>query len=160
MPSRPGRSAEFDRDLLAAAPKVRSYARHLAGQDAEDLIQDALVKALASADRFEPETQMAGWLRTVVRNAHLDDRRKAWRASPLEDAHAASLPAPGDQHTRLELAEVLAAIPHLPEGQRPLMEGAMLGYGMEELAAKRGCALGTVRSQLFNARTALRQKFG
>lgn len=150
----------FADELLGALPKVRPYAARLAGQDADDLMQEAVARALAARSRFAPETQMAAWLRTIVHNTHASERRKAWRYAALDPAAAEAIPAREDAQERLELVEVLAAIQALPDGQRPILEAAMLGYSVEEAAQRRGCAVATAKNQLLRGRATLRERFG
>jgi RNA polymerase sigma-70 factor (ECF subfamily) len=111
-------------------------------------------------DRFEADTHMAAWLRTVMRNTYLDGQRQAWRRVDLDEAVFEAIPAPPSQEARVELAEVLTAIRALPDGRGSLVEGAMLGYGMKALAQAQGRPAGTVRRQLSEARRSLRGWFG
>ena len=67
----------FRRDILAALPRLRAFARSLAysGAEADDLLQATVMRALAAEDRFEPGTNLMGWLYTIMRNVHTSELR-------------------------------------------------------------------------------------
>ena len=73
-------------ELPGTVPALLAYARMLAGdeQDARDLVQDTLVRALESADRFDGRSSLVGWLRRILHNRWIDLVR-ARREDPRDD---------------------------------------------------------------------------
>src|SRR3984893_10300450 len=72
--------------MLAAVPSLRAFAISLCGNvdRADDLVQEALLRALANLDSFEPGTNMSAWLFTILRNLFRSEYRK--RRREVEDA--------------------------------------------------------------------------
>ena len=67
----PAQKADFKRELTEVVPHLRAFARGLCGRPAmaDDLVQEALLKAWAAQDRFEPGTSMRAWTFVILRNA-------------------------------------------------------------------------------------------
>ncbi len=98
-----------ERDImLAAVPHLRAFAMSLSGNvdRADDLVQETLLRAMANINSFEPGTNMAGWLFTILRNQFRSEYRK--RRREVEDPDGSYLDsltsAPGQQ-ARLEFKE-------------------------------------------------------
>ena len=68
-----------EEDLLACIPHLRAYARFLTGnrERADDLVQDALLRALTAAHQFEPGTNLKAWIFTILRNLFYNEIRKS-----------------------------------------------------------------------------------
>src|ERR1700739_1339986 len=113
------RAAEvaFARSLELELPFLRRNARRWqrAHADAEDLVQDTLVRALASAHLWEPGTNLRAWLVTIMRNQFFTSVVQSGRASALHAAvQCHELPARAGQEVRLELRDLGSAIRRLP----------------------------------------------
>jgi RNA polymerase sigma-70 factor, ECF subfamily len=142
--------------MLAAVPGLRAFAISLCGDvvRADDLVQEALVRALANIDSFEPGTNMSAWLMTILRNQFRSEYRK--RRRQVEDATGSysdrlrSLP---EQEGHVEISEFQVALTKLPVEQREalVLIGA-LGFSHEEVASICGCAIGTIKSRVNRAR--------
>ena len=144
--------------MLAAVPSLRAFAISLCGNvdRADDLVQEALLRALANLDSFEPGTNMSAWLFTILRNLFRSEYRK--RRREVEDAdgsYAESLTSLPDQTSHLEMDEFRKALELLPTDQREslILVGAS-GFSYEEAAGICGCAVGTIKSRVNRARTA------
>jgi RNA polymerase sigma-70 factor, ECF subfamily len=142
--------------MLAAVPGLRAFAISLCGDAvrADDLVQEALVRALANINSFEPGTNMSAWLMTILRNQFRSEYRK--RRRQVEDAtgsYAERLRSLPEQEGRVEISEFHAALKKLPIEQREalVLVGA-LGYSHEEVASICGCAIGTIKSRVNRAR--------
>lgn len=151
--------ADFERDLIALIPHMRAFARSLCGDpsQADDLAQDALAKALKNRDSYQMGTNMKAWLFMILRNQFYSEKRRSWRATSLDPEVAeATLVANDDPDSTLELDDVRQALQMLPDSQREalVMVGAG-GLSYEEAAAVIGIAIGTVKSRVSRARTAL-----
>jgi RNA polymerase sigma-70 factor (ECF subfamily) len=146
-------------DILAAVPSLRAFAVSLSGNvdRADDLVQAALVRALANIDRFQPGTNLNAWLFTILRNHFRSEYRK--RRREVEDGdghHTASLTSHPAQIGHMEFKDLKDALGELPDDQREaiILVGAS-GFSYEEAAEICGCAVGTVKSRVSRARTRL-----
>lgn len=151
--------ADFKRDLAAVVPHLRAFARGLCGRAdmADDLVQEALLKAWAAQDRFEPGTSMRAWTFVILRNAYLTDmRRNRFRGEYDEGVAERILTAPAGQEEPIHLADLHRALLTLPPERREalLLVGAG-GFSYEEAAEICGCAVGTIKSRVGRARAAL-----
>ncbi|HEY4134878.1 MAG TPA: sigma-70 family RNA polymerase sigma factor [Alphaproteobacteria bacterium] len=147
-------------DLIPEIPYLRRYARALTrnAADADDLVQTALMRAIANIDQFQPDTNLRGWLMKIVHNVFIDGTRKAKRARDNEDGVIDSQRtyAPADQIDNLAVGDLQKALDRLPEEQRiTLVLVALEDMTYEEAAAVTGVPVGTVRSRLSRARHAL-----
>ena len=127
--------------------------------DAEDLVQDTVVQALANAHLWQPGTDLRAWLYTIMRNRFLAGVNKSARSAsalkeiaepgPTSTAHASEL--------RLLLRDLGAALRRLSSNQR----SAVLLIGVEgksyaEAAQSMGTSVGAVRSHLSRGRDRLK----
>lgn len=152
-------SKGFKSDMLAVIPNLRAFALSLTGtQDrADDLVQEALVKAWHKQDSFEPGTNIRAWLFTILRNEFYSQMRKAGREiSDAEGALTDSMAVHPGQLGRLDLADMREALQKLPDDQREaiILIGAS-GMSYEEAAEICGCAVGTIKSRVSRARSRL-----
>jgi len=145
--------------ILAAIPRLRAFAMSLSGNvdRSDDLVQDALVRALANINSFRPGTNLNAWLFTILRNNFRSEYRR--RRREVEDAdggYVESLKSQPEQIGRLEFAELIVALGRLPDDQREalLLVGAS-GFSYEEAAEICGCAVGTIKSRTNRARSRL-----
>ncbi|MBI1649240.1 RNA polymerase subunit sigma [Hyphomicrobium sulfonivorans] len=140
---------------------MRAFAISLCGNRdrADDLVQEALVKAWNHLDSFEEGTNLKAWLFTILRNAYFSELRKTKREiADSEGYHAAKLSAPPEQQGHLDLLDLNNALTKLPADQREalILVGAE-GFSYEDAAAVAGCAVGTVKSRVNRARTRLNE---
>jgi RNA polymerase sigma-70 factor (ECF subfamily) len=146
-------------EIMGAVPGLRAFAISLCGNvdRADDLVQEALLRALANIHSFQPGTNMSAWLFTILRNHFRSEYRKRRREVEDADGHyAESLTSHPEQHGQLEMTEFREALAKLPEEQREalILVGAS-GFSYEEAAEICGCAIGTVKSRVNRARTRL-----
>ena len=95
--------------MLAAVPSLRAFAISLSGNvdRADDLVQEALLRAWANLDSFEPGTNMSAWLFTILRNLFRSEYRKRRReVEDAEGSYAETLTTLPDQNSRLEIAGI------------------------------------------------------
>lgn len=152
-------------ELVALLPRLRRFARALSRSvdDADDLVQDACERALASLDRFEPGTRLDSWVLKILQNRWLDRCRAATvrgPALPLEDAvEAVGGDGRRDGEARLELAAVSRALAELPEEQRLVLVAVCVdGLSYKEAAELLEVPIGTVMSRLARARRRLHER--
>ncbi len=151
--------ADFKRELTEVVPHLRAFARGLCGRPdmADDLVQEALMKAWAAQERFQPGTSMRAWTFVILRNAYLTDmRRNRFRGEYDENVAERILTAPAGQEEPIHLSDMHRALLTLPPERREalLLVGAG-GFSYEEAATICGCAVGTIKSRVGRARATL-----
>ena len=165
---------EFETEVLVHLDALYAVALRLirSPTDAEDLVQDTLVRALRARTQFEPGTNMRAWLLRILTNAFINRYRRGGLersildgpdADPLTDGwvSSATLAAMRDPESIalrpvLE-AEITHAIDTLPEDFRLavlLSDVEELSY--KEIAEVMGCPIGTVMSRLHRGRRLLK----
>ncbi len=141
---------------------MRRYALVLTrnAHDAEDLVQDALTRAIAAADTWQPGGDLRVWLFRILHNAFISDMRK----KKVRREARLDLPEPvveENQTKRLEVQQVLTALNQLPEPQRqPIVLVALEEMSYADAAKSLGIPIGTFMSRLGRGRKALRQLLG
>jgi RNA polymerase sigma-70 factor (ECF subfamily) len=177
--TRPGRGVgtgpEFEDLVRKYLDSLYNYALVLTRQaeDAEDLLQESLVRAYQGFDTFDPSLNFKPWIFTIMRNVQIDRHRRR-RVRPTEeplggdeDAGPAvpmegplySIPfAPEDILLRRETVEqVREAIRRLPAPLREIVELRDIeGLSYREIATIVSRPIGTVMSRLFRGRNLLR----
>src|SRR5262249_42000422 len=143
----------------ALIPHVRAFARTLAGDpaSADDLAQDALMKAWDARRSYQMGTNMKAWAFMILRNQFYSEKRRSWRQTQLDPEVAERTRiAVDDPEPPVALDELRQALATLPAEQREalILVGAG-GFAYEEAAAICGCAVGTVKSRVSRARRAL-----
>ena len=154
-----GAEAEFKRDLVALIPHLRAFARTLCGDPvaADDLAQDAVMKAWDARSSYQMGTNMKAWTFMILRNQFYSEKRRSWRQTQLDqEAAERTLVATDDPSSPLALDELRQALVMLPTEQREalILVGAG-GFAYEEAAEICRCAVGTVKSRVSRARRAL-----
>lgn len=157
------RLSRFGSELEVHIASLRRYARALLRNpvDAEDLVQEALVRAVSRADSFQAGTNLRAWLFTILHNVHVNQVR-ARAARPDEvpvEAVESRLTTPPRQEERVEVREMMRAVDALPDEQRQvLLLVALEGLKYDEVAEALGIPIGTVMSRLSRGREAVRAK--
>lgn len=151
-----------DFDLQPHLDALRRYARVLtrAGQEADDLVQGALLKAYERRASFRSGSSLRVWLMSILHN-HFIDQLRSKRASMAREQAWAEL-NPGfstpDSEQAVRLAQLRLAFLDLPPDQREALHlVAMEGLSIAEAAAVLQIPPGTVMSRLGRARMALRR---
>lgn len=155
-------SIRFGMDILACLPRVRAFARSLGRNHAEadDLVQATVLRALAARDRFEPGTNLMGWLYTILRNIHTSElRARSVRLhQDLDSTPDHVLQRPATQLQAIEHRELRVALKSVPLKQREaLILVVMVGCSYEEAAAICSCEVGTIKSRVNRAKGRIAQ---
>jgi RNA polymerase sigma-70 factor (ECF subfamily) len=151
--------AAFKVQLVALIPHLRAFARSLTGDAtaADDLAQDAMMKAWDARASFQMGTNMKAWTFMILRNQFYSERRRSWRTSQLDQETAErTLVAVDNPEAQVALDELRQGLAMLPAEQREalILVGAG-GFAYDEAADICGCAVGTVKSRVSRARRAL-----
>ncbi|GJD52495.1 hypothetical protein OPKNFCMD_5261 [Methylobacterium crusticola] len=160
----PSTTSSFREELLAAVPALRTFAMSLThdAAQADDQVQDALLRAWQNQHRFQPGSHLMAWLFTILRNNFYTQYRKRRReVQDADSAAAGQLTALASQEDGLELRALWARLRDLPPPQREalLLVGAH-GLTYEAAAEVMGCQVGTVKSRVSRARATLAAAMG
>jgi RNA polymerase sigma-70 factor (ECF subfamily) len=150
--------------IVALLPRLRRFARTLTRhrEDADDLVQLALERALSRLAQWRPEERLDGWLFGIVRNAWIDEvrTRQRWNrvVAPGEEAAAVGDTAAESIADRLSIEAALAG---LPEEQRSAVALVLIeGLSYKEAAHVLDVPIGTLTSRLARARETLQSVLG
>jgi len=153
-----------DTNIVDLIPALRAFARSFCSEpsDADDLVQETLMKGLANLDKYERGTRMKSWLFTIMRNSFYTRVKARTRESPgLIDCASGRPVTEATQEWSVRGKEVHEAINRLPLSKREvLMLIGVLGVSYEEAAEICGCAVGTVKSRLNRARASILEDLG
>lgn len=151
--------AEFKSLLVETIPHLRAFGYSLCGRMdlADDLVQDAMLKAWGARKRFRAGTSMKAWTFVILRNGYISQMRRNKFSAPYDEFMAErTLAAPAEQQASLHLADVHKALLDLNQDQREaiILVGAG-GFSYEEAAEICDCAVGTMKSRVSRARANL-----
>jgi RNA polymerase sigma-70 factor (ECF subfamily) len=151
----------FQDQVVALIPRLRAYAMSLSGSSAEadDIVQDALMRAWRFRDGYQMGTNLRAWLYRIVRNAfytHVSKRRDT--VEDVDGRWAATLSCKPDQEWRMQYVDMLRALQRLsPDARDALLLVVSSGMSYQEAADICGCAVGTMKSRVNRARARLAQ---
>jgi RNA polymerase sigma-70 factor (ECF subfamily) len=152
-------SDPFKDQVIALIPPLRGYAMSLTGcsADADDLVQDALMRAWRSRAGFEMGTNLKAWMFKIVRNTFYTSMAKRRRTvQDVDGKLAAKMACSPEQEWRVQYGELLAAMDRLtPDAREALLLVVASGLSYEEAAEVCGCAVGTLKSRVNRARERL-----
>ena len=150
--------------IIGHLPAMRAFAISLTRNAtlADDIVQDAVIKAWTNFNQFQPGTNLRAWLFTILRNVLYSHYRKHTReVEDVDGVMAAKLAVKPAHDGRIMLDEVQRAFVHLPVEQREvlILVGAS-GFSYEEAAEMCGVSLGTIKSRMARGRRALATLLG
>ena len=160
----PERAKEFRDGLIREMRDLRAFAVSLSGSfhQADDLLQETLLKAWSNSGSFIPGTNMRAWLVTILRNTYYSQYRKRGREVPDTDGvYSSRLATPPNQESAVDMADFQIALAKLaPEHRDVLLMVGASGLSYEETAEICGVAIGTIKSRLNRARARLADLLG
>ena len=133
-------TSDWRNDVVAMIPALRAFAWSLShnASDADDLVQDTLIKAWTNRDKFEPGTNLRAWLFTILRNTYYTNVVRRRREVRDEDGvHAANLTSPASQESSVASARMLIS--------RLRARPRFLGGILRPSASRRGASSGGKR---------------
>lgn len=150
---------EFKAEMTALLPNLRAFARSLCGNAdwADDLVQEAIMRAWANRTSYEPGTNMKAWLFTILRNYFFNEVRKKKRFVQMDqENNARETGMHESQPSRMHLRDLVRELGKLPADQREaLILTSVDGFSYEEAAEICDCAVGTIKSRVARARREL-----
>jgi len=152
---------EFSHQIISHEPGLALLTKRFT-QDAEyskDLVQETILKALTNRNKFRDNTNLKGWLFTILRNTFINNYRKGRSFQKVNseasdffiyneiDLHTFNKP---DKYA--EYQELLALVKQLPDNLREPFEMHYEGYKYHEISEKLEIPIGTVKNRIFQAR--------
>ncbi len=166
----PDGKSNFESEALVHLDTLYNVALRLAGSaaDAEDLVQETVLKAYRSWDKYQPGTNCRAWLVTILRNTFINQFRKQSKKpatvhfESVEDVSVfesiRELDPAGEFFHEIVDDEVTRAIQELPEDFRvPVVLSDVEGLSYGEIAEILDVPVGTVKSRLFRGRRRLQR---
>lgn len=153
------REAEFEALLLAQVASLRRYATRLTRSptDADDLLQDTLLRCWRARSRFVAGTNIGAWARTVLRNAFLSGVRGRAIEVSIADDHLARLrPVNAAQEAAIELGDAYRALGQVAEPHRSALALAIDGVSVDDAARRLDVPANTYKSWVHRGRARLR----
>jgi RNA polymerase sigma-70 factor (ECF subfamily) len=160
-------SETISQQIAASRHILKTFTRRFtADQDeSSDLVQDTILKALLYKDKFRENTNLKGWLFTIMRNTFINNYRKHQREKTSRDTTAEShFLNVEDKHTfstpdsRYEYEDIWKNINSLKEELLAPFKLHTSGYKYHEIADHLNIPIGTVKNRIFHARKEIQQK--
>ncbi|QNN64728.1 RNA polymerase sigma factor [Sphingomonas rhizophila] len=159
--------SELEAQLREHWPRLRRFAYSLSrdAADADDLVQDVAMRAMASCDQWQVGSRFDSWIFRITRNLWIDTvRSRGRRDKHHAPAEAGELvgqdPTPGIEAS-LDLSTAMKAMQKLPDEQREVIALILIdGLGYREASEVLDLPIGTISSRLARGRTALLELLG
>jgi RNA polymerase sigma-70 factor (ECF subfamily) len=164
MSRMPAAGGDLGERIVQLLPRLRRFARSLANsvQDADDLVQLAIERALSRSNQLRPEAQLSSWMFGILRNAWIDESRARGRRARLfapEELGENVADPTANQHA--DALSVQDAMAQLPVDQREVVSLVLVeGLSYKEAAEIIGAPIGTVTSRLARGRDSLQALLG
>lgn len=162
---------EFDSIVISQSAALKSFALKMTNDEdeAEDLLQDTLLKAFRFFDKFEKGTNAKAWLFQIMKNTFINNYRKTSKEpykidyedvqnfyETIKADEVKTQHFQGDAFSDILDDELTDALSKLPDDFRTIVFLSDIeGYSYEEIANFVDCPIGTVRSRLHRARKML-----
>jgi len=158
---------EFNQLLTNNLEYIRPYSVFYTRDEesARDLLQDTFCRALANQGKYRNDTNIKGWLLTIMRNIHFNNYRRKRLEKKIFRGNLQEFPIRDLDHSlaadsSLEAKEILAAVHRLPYNLRIPFYLQFEGYKYQEIAQIVDIAEGTIKSRIHLARKLLMKKVG
>jgi RNA polymerase sigma-70 factor (ECF subfamily) len=159
---------EFNQLLISHSDRLKPYAINFTkdGEEAKDLLQETIYRALTYREKFSEGTNIQAWLFTIMRNTFINRYRRKARERKIFQPDPGGFqqyrsPATGNlAESRLGSKEILEAIHMLPESCQIPFRLYFEGYQYQEIADIMDIALGTIKSRIHLARKLLKEEIG
>lgn len=149
----------FPDAIVALIPMMRAYAMSLTRSrpEADDLVQDTLVRAWRFRSAYEPGTNLKAWLYKILRNIFYSNHaRRKLVVQDVDGKLTAQLACTPDQEWQIEFGDLLRSLDRLtPDTRDALLLIVVAGLSYDEAAEVCGCATGTLKSRVNRARARL-----
>ena len=156
-------SLEFNQQLMSLGDRLLYFAMSLTRnmEDAKDLLQESLLKALTHRDQYLEGSNFKAWMHAIVRNTFINEHRRNKRGERIMERVARQeLPVVNGRYLQgpvaaLNTREILDRVHSLPESVGKPFRMNMEGFKYQEIADAMALPIGTVKSRIFQARRKL-----
>ena len=161
------KTATFSSMVTAHANQLHAHALNFTrdSEDANDLVQDTLIKALRFKEGFQEGSNFKGWLFVIMRNTFINDYRKTARKNSvitteeeISSAHLTGSASKNAAEHKFAMQDIQNALNALPEAYRIPFVRYVEGYKYHEIADELEIPLGTVKTHIHQARQELKKK--
>jgi len=163
----PKKKFDFRTLVTVESKPLRNYALKLTHdvEDADDLVQDTMLKAFTNEEKFAEGTNLKGWLYTIMKNIFINKYRRAMKSNIFHDdtesqyyINNTNTSQRNDGDGNLIMDDIQKALGDLNENLRTPFMMSYTGYKYEEIATQLRLPLGTVKVRIHNARKELSSK--
>ncbi|MEO8590690.1 MAG: RNA polymerase sigma factor [Flavobacteriales bacterium] len=156
-------TVEFQHQLLGFRQQLYYFALSLTKDrdNAMDLLQDSMMRALTYRDKFQDNTNFKAWLYTIMKNTFINGHRRSKRSRAIMDTvehvreEAGRAQVPNSADGRVRMAELQRSLGRLDPAFRTPFTMHHEGYKYHEIAEHLAIPVGTVKSRIFQARLRL-----
>jgi RNA polymerase sigma-70 factor (ECF subfamily) len=158
---------EFNEQLQKLTPMLNSFAYNLTkdSERAKDLYQETAFRALTNKEKFRPGTNFKAWLFTIMKNIFINNYRKRVKANTIFDStdnmfflNSGSVVINNSAESDILMDELTKMVDELDDSLRVPFVMHYEGFKYQEIADELDLPLGTVKSRIFFARKALKEK--
>ncbi len=162
-------AVEFDHQIASLHDTLELFTRRFTKnpEESEDLIQDTVLKALTYRDKFRQNTNLKGWLYTIMRNTFINNYRKKQRnRTTHDDTKELYYLNVADDYTfnlpdsNYEFNDIMECVNEVREDLLVPFKMHMEGYKYHEIADHLEIPIGTVKNRIFHARKEIQGKLG
>jgi RNA polymerase sigma factor (sigma-70 family) len=160
-------AVEFTHQVATLRGTLKAFTRRFTTDrdESSDLVQETILKALLYKDKFTQDTNLKGWLFTIMRNTFINDYRKNQRARTsrdntkelyflnVEDTHTFNSP-----DAKFEYKDIWRNVNALPKELLLPFKMHTTGYKYHEIAEHLSLPIGTIKNRIFHARKEIQKK--
>jgi RNA polymerase sigma-70 factor (ECF subfamily) len=161
------KAANLTQEILSLRPTLRLFTYRFTHdrEESQDLLQDTMLKALTYKHKYTADTNLKGWLFTIMRNTFINNYRKAQRSKTIrdntdnsrflniEDTHTFHSPA-----STYEYTDIWKNVNEVKDEFSIPFKMHISGYKYEEIAEHLQLPIGTVKNRIFHARKEIQKK--
>lgn len=153
-------SIEFQQQLLSFRQQLYYFALSLTKdrENAEDLLQESMLRALTYRDKFRDNTNFKAWVYTIMKNTFINDHRRSKRTKVLMDnvdrqiEQVERVQIPNSPEATVKMSEIQRSLDRLDPAFREPFTMHHEGFKYHEIADHLEIPIGTVKSRIFQAR--------
>ena len=158
---------EFQHSIVQHTPALETFTRRFTNnyEEGQDLVQETILKALTYRDKFKPNTNLKGWLYTIMKNTFINNYRKVQRSRTMyddteglyylnvEDSHTFSSPEKTSEYN-----DIWSNVADIKKEYMVPFKLHTEGYKYEEIAEELEIPIGTVKNRIFHARKEIQKR--
>lgn len=157
---------EFDTMVTQQAEALKAYALHFThdDEDANDLVQDTILKAITYYNKFKEGTNLKGWLYTIMKNTFINNYRRfikissfVTKSDEISSANLAYSATSNQGENKFVMDDIKHAMANLSEEYYVPFTMYFEGYKYHEIAVHLDIPIGTVKTRIHVARKMLKK---